>query len=221
MVMPLTYSDLFHAMTWLDYIIIAVILCSMIVGVVRGFLKEVISLLTWIVAIWLAVHASHWLSGYFTDWVTSPVLRIVCSVIALMVVALVLGSLLGMLCKSLVSKGGLNAMDRSLGVFFGFLRGVLLVVILLVIIGSNEVHKGGVGHFSILRSYFQPLVHFITPMLPEPDMLARYVTDTGAVHENDMLKDGEKNNSHVLALKDRFINGAKHVLHHDEAHSES
>jgi membrane protein required for colicin V production len=125
-------------LTGADVLILLVLLASTIYGLVRGFVREAVSLVFWIAAIWAAwkfapLVEPH-LGGLLADPAVSPwVARLVVLILVLLV-----GTIVGMLLRHFTSSAGLGPLDRVLGLLFGLVRGSLLVG--LMIIGAELVH---------------------------------------------------------------------------------
>lgn len=113
-------------MIWIDYAILIIIGVSTLISLVRGFVKEAVSLVIWIGAFFVASTFYQELSTYLTN-INDPMLRNAAAIAILFVLTLILGALVNYLIGQLVSKTGLSGTDRVLGLAFGALRGCLVV----------------------------------------------------------------------------------------------
>jgi membrane protein required for colicin V production len=118
--------------SWIDYAIIAICVASAAFGFWRGFVKEAISLATWLVAILLAWQGSWIVEERLGEWTEAPELRIWAARVIIFVVILILGGLLAWTVRALIRRTGLSGTDRTLGALFGVARGLLLVGLLAI-----------------------------------------------------------------------------------------
>lgn len=118
-------------MTWIDYALAAVIAISVLLGVVRGFAREALSLLVWVAAFALSLHYTPTMSDLLADSVSKPWLRLALAFIFLFLATLLVGGLLVFVLARAVHKSGLGGPDRVLGLGFGLVRGLLVVSVFI------------------------------------------------------------------------------------------
>lgn len=112
-----------------DAVILVVIALSSVFGLWRGLIKEVLSLLTWVVALVLGRLFSNETGNLFAGMVESEVARLVLGFAVIFVVVMMLGTALNHLLAKLLSVTGLKLADRILGGAFGLLRGTVIVLV--------------------------------------------------------------------------------------------
>ncbi len=132
------------SLNWVDYAILGIIVLSALIAIVRGFIREALSLIVWTVAFWVALNFSTALATHFENSIKAPPMRLAVSCIVLFVGSVLIGSVITYVITQLVKRSGLTGTDRFIGVFFGIARGILLVA-LLVLVGelSDLPQKNG------------------------------------------------------------------------------
>ncbi len=117
-------------MNWIDFVILGVIGFSALISLVRGFVKEALSLIIWCAAFFIASHYYLRLAQFFTN-IENEMVRNGAAIGALFIATLVVGAVVNYVIAQLVKKTGLSGTDRVLGVVFGALRGILIVAAVL------------------------------------------------------------------------------------------
>lgn len=142
------------AFTWVDWAIIAVVAISSLISLSRGFVKEALSLLIWIVAGVVAWLFGGALAQHLSAYIETPSVRIIAACALLFVVTLMVGALINYLIGELVKATGLSGTDRLLGMVFGAARGGLLVVVLVGLVSLAPVQEDSWWRESQLLPHF-------------------------------------------------------------------
>lgn len=153
-------------LTWADYLIIALMGLSALVGLVRGLVREVFSLAAWAFSIWLGLRFSQDLAVHLENLIAVPSLRLGAAFVAIFVVSLMAGGLTGFLLGRLVTGTGLGGTDRLAGLVFGLARGVLLVSVLVLLAGFTPLPRDPWWRESRLIPPFQSMALWIKTLLP-------------------------------------------------------
>lgn len=124
-----------------DIAILAVLLLSMLFGLLRGFVSAVLSLACWVAAFWVTWEFGHVVADWYGAWLQEPAARIVAGYVTCFVGVLLIGALLGWLARGLMNRGGLRGGDRVLGAAFGVVRGWLLVTFVVLMLGFTGVPR--------------------------------------------------------------------------------
>ncbi|WP_322520347.1 CvpA family protein [Guyparkeria halophila] len=153
-------------MTMVDWILLAIVLISTAIALVRGFVKEVISLVTWLAAFGIALAFSQTAAVLVPEAVDIPSARVAIAFVALFVVVLILGGIINWAISKLVETTGLSGTDRSVGMVFGLLRGVLIVAGLLLLGGFTALPQEAWWQASTLIPHFQVVAEWLLAVMP-------------------------------------------------------
>jgi len=154
-------------MTLVDILWLVIIFVSALISVWRGFVREVFSLAAWILALLLAARLGGRLARMIGETIADPQVRAVTAFLLLFFVTLLVASLVGVAAYRLVHKTGLKATDRSLGLFFGTVRGVVVVGIVVLVIRATPMAEHSAYKEALLRPGVDPVANFIHRLLPE------------------------------------------------------
>jgi membrane protein required for colicin V production len=124
-----------------DILILAVLALSLLFGLWRGFVSEVLSLLCWVAAFWVAWAFGDRVAQLYQAYLSEPAACLIAGYVTCFLGVLILGALLGWLVHKLMEGGGLRAGDRFLGALFGLARGLLLVTFVVLLAGFTAVPR--------------------------------------------------------------------------------
>jgi membrane protein required for colicin V production len=148
-------------MSAVDYVFLGILLLSSLAGLWRGFLKEVCSLVTWVVAFWAAWRFGSLLEPHLGGLLVDPPFSTWAGRGIVFVAVLVLGALVGAVLSYLVRLSLLGALDRALGFLFGALRGVVVLGLLMVLGQSARLDGEGWWRHSRLMPHVAPVAKFL------------------------------------------------------------
>lgn len=156
----------------IDIAILAIVLVSAGISLLRGFFKEAISLATWIAAFWVAATFSTDQARFFESLIDTPSLRAAASFGLLFLVTLILGSLINKAMQEMIEFTGFGGMDSLLGMLFGTARGLLIISMLVMVAGMTPLTQDLWWQESALLDHFQQMADWLLTQLPED--LKRY-----------------------------------------------
>ena len=153
-------------LTWVDYVIAAVIGLSILIGLGRGLLKEAISLAAWIAAFFVAFLFAEEGAVFVNQYIEVPPVSVIVAFTSLFLMTLIVGGFVNLTVSQLVDYTGLGGTDRLLGAVFGLLRGGAVIAALVLLVGLTPLAGESWWHDSLLLPYFQPLAEWLRSMLP-------------------------------------------------------
>jgi membrane protein required for colicin V production len=128
-------------MTWFDLTVLAILGLSVLLGALRGFVKELMAIVAWIVAGVLAKTFAHVVAGLFPSSLEPEPLRWAAGFVVILVMALLALWIVTWLVSQIVKATGLGVADRSLGAIFGFVRGLLIVLLGVLLAGMTPLPR--------------------------------------------------------------------------------
>jgi membrane protein required for colicin V production len=154
-------------MTWLDYVVIGVFAASIVVGAWRGMVREVLSILGWMIAFLAANLLAGPLGPAMPQAIPSPELRVAAAYLAVFFVSLTVTALVGLLLSKIVKAAGLGGADRMLGVLFGAARGLLIVLTAALLAGLSSVPRQPFWRDSVSGPLLVQAARALQPLLPQ------------------------------------------------------
>ena len=180
--------------SWLDLILIVIMLVSGFLAMVRGFTREVLSIFSWAVAAVAALYLTpkywHTVEPYFP----SPSFAQIAFAVGVFIIALILVSLITFRISDKVLDSRVGALDRTLGFIFGLARGFLLVAIVFILF--TALARDQPEWVTNARSYpilqrTQVAIESLLPMNPEQDLPGGLDKDEGTEGQPGVQPDGQ------------------------------
>lgn len=154
-------------MTWLDYAVIGVFAVSLVVGAWRGLVREVLSILGWVIAFLAANLLAGPLGPAMPQAIPSLELRVAAAYIAVFVGSLIVTALVGLLLAKIVKAVGLGGVDRMLGALFGAARGLLIVLAAALLAGLTSAPRQPFWRDSASGPLLVQAAQALKPLLPQ------------------------------------------------------
>ncbi|HYG32411.1 MAG TPA: CvpA family protein [Methylophilaceae bacterium] len=126
-------------MTVFDYVFLAIIGLSVLISIMRGFVREVLSLAGWIIAFFIARTYCLELAALLPSAIPGEPLRILAAFLILFLAVLLITSLLAIAISLLFRQVGLSWIDRLLGAFFGLARGGIIALMMVLVGGLTSL----------------------------------------------------------------------------------
>jgi membrane protein required for colicin V production len=152
--------------TIFDYVVLFVLITSIIVSTLRGLVKEMLSLLGWIVAFVVANAWSAELATMLPEVIPGEIVRLIVAFIALFIGVRILMGLLSMAVSALVEAGGMSLADRGLGGLFGLGRGLVIVLAGVILCGMTSIPQQAFWREAMFSPIAETGVRTVKPFLP-------------------------------------------------------
>jgi membrane protein required for colicin V production len=154
-------------MTLFDYAVLAIIGLSILLSVMRGFLREVLALLAWVVGFWLATLYAGEMAQMLPAGIPTPQLRLLAGFVLVFFAVFLVMTVLSITVGQFLKVLGLGPWDRMLGAAFGLARGILIVLAGVVVAGLTTLPKQEVWRDAMFSAPLEAVVVSAKPWLPE------------------------------------------------------
>ncbi len=154
-------------MTWLDYAVIGVFAVSLVLGAWRGLVREVVSILGWVIAFLAANLLAGPLGPVMPDVIPTPELRVAAAYLGIFIASLIVTSLVGLLLSKVVNAVGLGGIDRLLGAVFGAARGILILMAAALLAGLTSAPRQAYWRDSASGPLLTQAAGILKPLLPQ------------------------------------------------------
>lgn len=156
-----------HSFNWVDWIIIGIVLLSALVSLARGFVREALSLLVWIVALWAAFRYHLDFANAFLSSIESSSIRTPLGFVAVFLAVMIAGGIINFILSGMMYRTGLSGTDRLLGLVFGAARGVLLSAVLILVVEMMGFSENSAWEQSQLAPQLEGIVQWLHNLIPE------------------------------------------------------
>lgn len=164
-----------------DWVLLGVLALSALLGALRGFVAEVLSMVVWIAAFWLAfvygAEAAEWLKPQVQDAAG----RLLLAYALVFIVAMIVGSVMTWLVGAMVKSVGLGGLNRFFGLVYGLGRGVVLGCVLVLLLGWTALPREPQWRASPLIPLYQAGAETMKDWLPEA--AAKHVSFAAAIEQ--------------------------------------
>lgn len=153
-------------MTIFDYLVLFVLVCSILISTMRGLVKEVLSLLGWVIAFIVANAFGEPLAQLLPASISSNTMRLIIAFIALFIGVRLATMLLAKALEGLIKAGGLTVADRGLGGLFGLARGMVIVLAVVLLCGMTAVPQQPFWENALFSPLAETAARTVKPFLP-------------------------------------------------------
>ena len=153
-------------MTIFDYLVLFVLIVSVVISTLRGLVKEILSLLGWIVAFVVANAYGAQLAPLLPEAIPGATARLMVAFIALFLGVRILMGLLSMAIGAVVAATGLSLADRGLGGLFGLARGVVIVLAAVILCGMTAIPQQDFWRNALFSPIAETGARTVKPFLP-------------------------------------------------------
>jgi len=155
-----------HILSAVDWILLAVLGLSFLLGLWRGIVQEVLSLLGWVAAFYVSQMYAPLAAAWLPMEGSSQMLRYAAGFVVVFVAVLIATVLVSWVVKKLVSAVGLGPLDRLLGSLFGLMRGVVILLAVTVFVGMTPMRETEAWKQAQGAQWLQQFLHVLKPVLP-------------------------------------------------------
>ncbi|XZG69196.1 CvpA family protein [Chitinibacteraceae bacterium HSL-7] len=153
-------------MTPFDYAVLVILGYSVVLAVMRGFVKELTALLVWAGAAWLSFHYAERVQTWLPSGIPNDQLRYLAATIAIFFCVWVLATIVRLTLGQLFMSSELRVLDRLAGAVFGLARGVLALVFLVLAAGLTAAPKQPLWRNAMFSPALEALAQASLPLLP-------------------------------------------------------
>jgi membrane protein required for colicin V production len=158
-------------MNWIDYLLLALIAFSCIAGLMRGLLREVIALVTWLAAVWFAWSYAGLVESHLGGALANEGVRVWAARAVVFLVVLLIGTTTGLIVTHFVRLSLFSGLDRAFGGLFGLLRGLVMIGLIVILCHAVRLDAEPSWRQSILVPYGEHAANVLRAIVGERKIL--------------------------------------------------
>lgn len=160
--------EFFEVFNELDWVLLVIIFLSTLVGISRGMVREIFALVGWCAAFFVSLFYAQDLAPKLPMGSVGPMVRTIISIVLIVIGCVFVAGLIGKILRNLLSSISIGAEDRILGCLFGFLRGLLVVGVLVYLCGSIQyISSQTWWRASVVVPWIEKGIVACAPYIPE------------------------------------------------------
>lgn len=175
----------YQEFNWVDYIFFAILVLSMIFGYRRGFIREVISLIIWIIALTLPTFLGPVVAPHLSGFSANENIQIGVSFLGIFVLVFLVGLIINFAMRKTVDKTGLSGVDRFVGLIFGLFRGIAILAVVVSFVNLTVLGSKDAWNQSFMVPKFDAAIQNVLSVFP-------------SYEDNKVLKQQQANNNYML-----------------------
>lgn len=152
--------------TLFDYLVLFIVACSVVISLLRGLVREILSLMSWIVAFFVANAYCDALAPMLPTSIPGASGRLIVAFIALFIGVKLLMLLLSRTLEAMVKASGLTVVDRGLGGIFGLTRGAVIVLAVVLLCGTTAIPQQPFWKNALLSPLAETMAYRVMPWVP-------------------------------------------------------
>jgi membrane protein required for colicin V production len=153
--------------TLFDWAVLIIIGLSSLLGLMRGAIREVLALLSWVISFLVARQFGVAFAAMLTPLVANDSLRLLLSFAILFFATMLVMALGRMALTEIVKKIGLGSADKFLGLVIGVARGGLIVLVFVLLAGMTALPQQADWKNAYTSRWFELMAENVKPWLPE------------------------------------------------------
>jgi membrane protein required for colicin V production len=154
-------------MNWVDYCILAMLVISLLVGLLRGFTREALNLTSWVIAFLASLLLAPPVERLLRGLIGLDTVRVIVAYVAVFIIALMIGAIITHIVSNAIRRTPFSGPDRMLGAGFGLGRGAVLIIAAVMVGGLTVVTEEPWWQESLLIERAEPAAQWARSQLPE------------------------------------------------------